>query len=112
MSQPLSEPAPFACGDRVTYRPRPAGVETVELVRYHEQGWPGWYVRSGREVGPTNTSAHRYDRAELFDYAGISTPITTRIAAWRLRRLAHRAGCAALFVLILAVIYAVNAVTR
>jgi hypothetical protein len=110
MRTPETEPAPFACGDRVTYRPRPAGVETVELVRYHHQGWPGWYVRTRREVGPTDTNAHRYDRAELFGPAGTSTTITMPIAVSRFRRLAQRAGCAALFVLILAVVYGVNAV--
>ena len=51
-------------GDRVIYRPTPAGVETVELVEYRSEGWGGWYVRTRR------TDAHRYDRAELFDRIG------------------------------------------
>jgi hypothetical protein len=54
----------FMPGDRVIYRPRPAGVETVELVEYRSEGWGGWYVRTRRQV-----VAHRYDRAELFDGA-------------------------------------------
>jgi hypothetical protein len=109
-----TETAPFVRGDRVTYRPRPAGVETVELVQYHRQGWPGWYVRTGREVGPIETGAHRYDRAELFEPAGISTTFRMPlgpIAVSGLRRWARRVGCAALFVLILAVLYGLNAVT-
>lgn len=124
MQTPETEPAPFACGDRVTYRPRPAGIETVELVRYHHQGWPGWYVRTAREVGPTSTCVHRYDRAELFEPVD-SMPITLPpsrpgapstgglgpIAVSNWRRLARRAGCAALIVLVLAVLYGVNAVT-
>jgi hypothetical protein len=57
--------APFMLGDRVIYRPRPAGIETVELVEYHGEGWGGWYVLARRR-----TDAHHYDRAELFD--GIS----------------------------------------
>jgi hypothetical protein len=60
----LVEPgeAPFIPGDRVIYRPRPAGIETVELVEYRGEGWGGWYVLTRRR-----TDAHCYDRAEFFD---------------------------------------------
>jgi hypothetical protein len=54
--------APFMPGDRVIYRPRPAGIEIVELVEYWSEGWGDWYIRTRRQV-----VAHRYDRAELFD---------------------------------------------
>jgi hypothetical protein len=54
--------APFMPGDRVIYRPQPAGIETVELIEYHGEGWGGWYVLARR-----GTDAHHYDRAELFD---------------------------------------------
>ena len=56
--------APFMPGDRVIYRPRPAGIETVELVEYRSEGWGGWYV-----LTRCRTDAHHYDRAELFDAA-------------------------------------------
>jgi hypothetical protein len=72
MQTPGTEPAPFARGDRVIYRPRPAGIETVELIEHRREGWPGWYIRTRREVGPTGTSAHRYDRAEMFKPAETS----------------------------------------
>jgi hypothetical protein len=68
MSNPL-EPAPFGVGDRVIFRPRPAGVETIELIEFAAKAGPGWYVRSRREVGPTGTSAHRYGPAADFDPA-------------------------------------------
>ena len=55
--------APFMPGDRVIYRPRPAGIETVELVEYPSEGWGGWYVLARRRTDP-----HHYDRAELFDH--------------------------------------------
>ena len=48
MSYPSPEPAPFARGDRVVYRPQPAGAETVETVEWIEKGWPSWYLRTGR----------------------------------------------------------------
>jgi hypothetical protein len=54
--------APFMPGDRVVYRPRSCGIETVELVEYRSEGWGGWYVLTRR-----CTDAHHYDRAELFD---------------------------------------------
>jgi hypothetical protein len=54
--------APFMPGDRVVYRPLPAGIETVELVEYRREGWGGWYLSTRRQV-----VAHHYDRAELFD---------------------------------------------
>jgi hypothetical protein len=69
MSIPATDPrrvepgeAPFMPGDRVIYRPRPAGIETVELVEYRVEGWGGWYIRTRRQV-----VARRYDRAELFE---------------------------------------------
>ena len=60
----LSE-APFMPGDRVVYRPRSCGIETVELVEYHRAGWGGWYVLTRRRA-----DAHYFDRAEMFDGVG------------------------------------------
>ena len=54
--------APFLPGDRVIYRPRPAGIETVELVEYRNEGWGAWYVLARRRP-----DAHHYDCAEMFD---------------------------------------------
>jgi hypothetical protein len=48
-------------GDRVIYRLRPSGIETVELVEYCSEGCGGWYVLARRR-----RDAHHYDRAELF----------------------------------------------
>jgi len=92
MSIPPTEPAPFAPGDRVIYRPRPAGIETVELVDYRHEGWGGWYVRTKRQVGPTETWTHHYDRAELFELvaAAAPEPIATRLRRRLRRRLCLR----------------------
>ena len=58
--------APFMPGDRVTYRPRPAGIETVELVEYRSEGWGGWYMRTRRLVGATGTAIrHYFDAAHV-----------------------------------------------
>jgi hypothetical protein len=57
--------APFMPGDRVIYRPRSSGIETVELVEYRSEGCGGWYVLARRRP-----DAHHYDRAELFDGVG------------------------------------------
>jgi hypothetical protein len=93
MQTPETEPAPFGGGDRVIYRPRPAGIETIELIEHRREGWAGWYIRTRREVGPTGTSAHRYDRCELFElFEAAESPaaIETPIGVSRLRRLFRR----------------------
>ena len=65
MQSPQTEPAPFVRGDRVIFRARPAGIETVESVDYVEQGWPGWYVATRRLVD--GATLWRYARAEDFE---------------------------------------------
>jgi hypothetical protein len=113
MQTPETEPAPFARGDRVVYRPRPAGPETVELIEYRREGWPGWYVRTGRPFGRADGMAHRYTRAEDFDPLALPpAPAAEQLlAVSRGRRLARCAKYLALFVLIVGMLYALNAIT-
>ncbi len=72
-------------GDRVVYRPQPAGAETVETVEWIERAWPAWYVSTARP----GAGAFRFAPAAEFDRLdrhrrghGILPPEST--AAWLL----------------------------
>ena len=77
MQSPQTEPAPFARGDRVIFRPRPAGIETVEAVEWSNRGWAGWYVQTARPFGRHEHLAHRwapaieFNRLDLGDIGGL-----------------------------------------
>jgi hypothetical protein len=50
-------PAPFMPGDRVIYRPRPTGIETVALVECRSEGWAAGMSSPAAAPTPTTTTA-------------------------------------------------------
>ena len=131
MTDPSFEPAPFACGDRVTFRPRPAGPETVVEIEWSSRGWPGWYIKTARPYGRYAHPAYRWAPAielDRLDLGDIEPPIgglpargrcrrlvralpplsrgQARPAAWG-RRILARLGQGALALLVLAVLWGV-----
>ena len=82
---------------RVIHRPRPRGVETVELVEYRGEGWGGWYIRTRQAIAAPEVQVRRYDRAELFDPAagaGDRADLARRLpAAAATARPRRRRGC-------------------
>jgi hypothetical protein len=61
---PADRTPPFKPGDRVFYKPAPAGLEVVTAVEWSGHGWGGWHITTKR--GPDLCEMTRFAPADDF----------------------------------------------